>query len=489
MKKLLWLLFAVGVVRAEEPPAPTFGAMIGALPGGDHSYIAESWLDLPLLKLEPVTVAYRYAETSPFLKDNAQAQLLYARYELRAEIALGDKARLLTVGGYRRTQMQDSPGSLSAYVLGAGIGSPRGRSWLEWSVVGGGYLSKDDLDSDWWLDGHAVWWFWQGESKDAFGGKVQPAVGLAADIESSNAGGTFCARYRVGPVVEMVSANGNQLRFEARWYRTDGDPFFADRDSGLLVGIACEAEFDSDRVLKARDERPQGLLPVVWGQYDIGYGNERSVQKFELNAEAHDIALGEYRLTPVVWYESRQEQRSGDFDNITYSVAPGLQAPLGKLPFMAGFDYAHRSGHALNPSATRVTPGTYLERNSVNILRLRLQTLGWDLPYRDPAMYARKTEFLNFIDWRATLGVDWHHSRDRRDPSAQFGLNWDAATIQGNVLYARGVVSIGNEIPDWVAECGVRRPWGKVYFSVERTGLEHRLGDGTSVVGGVGFNL
>jgi len=496
MALLLASVLGTYSVRANDPPPPTFGAMIGALASSDHSYIAESWLDLPLLRVEPLTLAYRYAETSPFLKENAQAQLLYARYELQADLTLCDQARLITVGGYRQTQLQDRPGSLSAYVVGAGLGSPRGRSWLEWSVVAGGYLSRERLDSDWWVDGHAIWRVWQGKEGEAFGGTFRQSVGLAVDIESSNEGDAFRARYRIGPVLEVVSANGNQMRFEARWYHTDGNPFFEDRDTGLLLGVAVEAAFDQDKALKARDERPTGILPVVWGQYAVGYGNARAIQKFELNAEIHDYMIREQRITAVLWYESRQEQRDGDFDNISYCVSPGIQAPIGLAspvsqgqPLVLGADYAHRSAHALDPDAARVPPGTFLERNSVNILRLRLQTLGWDLPYRDPAMYDRKTEFLNYLDWRVTLGYDWHHSRHRNNPAAQLGLNWDAATIQGNVIYARGLISMGNEIPDWVAECGVRRPWGKVFFSVERTGLEPRLGRGTALMGGVGFNL
>lgn len=472
--------------------------MIGGLrPSSHHSYIAESWLDLPVLRLEPVTIAYRYAETSPFLKENAQAQLLYTRYELEADLTLCDQARFITVGGYRQTQLEDRPGELSAYVLGAGFGSPRGRTRLEWSVVAGGYLSRQRLDSDWWMDGHAIWRVWQGKEQEAFGGTFRPAVGLAVDVESSNEGGAFRARYRVGPVVEVVSANGNLVRFEARWYHTDANPFFEDRDTGLLLGVGVQAAFDSDKVYKARDERPTGILPVVWGQYSIGYGNARALQTFELNAEVHDFHIGEHRLTPVLWYESRAEQRNGDFDNISYCVAPGIQSVIGLAspvsqgqPLVVGVDYEHRSAHALNPNASRVPPGMFLERDSVNIApRLRVQTLGWDLPYRDPTMYQRKTEFVNYFDWRATLGYDWHHSRNRSNPAGQLGLNWDAATIQGGVIYARGLISMGNEIPDWSAECGVRRPWGKIFFGVDRAGLEQRLGSGTTFTGGVGFNL
>lgn len=496
IKAIVGLIFGAVVVLSEEPPPPTFEMMIGGMvPSDHHSYIAESRLTVPLLRVEPLTLSYRYAETTPFLKTNAQAQLLYARYEMEADFTLCDSVRLITIGGYRRTQFEDRPGSLSAYVVGGGFGS-REKSPLEWSVVAGGYLSRERLDADWWANVHAVWRAWEGKERKLYDTPYRPALGLAVDVESDNAGSAFHALYRIGPVFDIVSANGNQLRFQARWFHTDANPFYEDRDSGLLLGVEVDASLEKDKTVDMRDQRPVGLLPLVWGQYNIGYGNERSVQEFELNAEIHDYLLGEHRVTAVLWYNSRQEQHNGDFDNISYSASPGLQTPIGLAspvsqgqPLVLGTDYEHRSAHALNPDASRVPPGTLLERGSVNILRLRLQTLGWDLPYRDPTIYQRKTEWLNDIDWRVTLGYDWHHSRDRSNPAAQLGLNWDAATIQGNVLYARGVGSIGNEIPDWLIECGVRRPWGKIFFKAERTGLEGRLSRATALVAGVGFNL
>src|SRR2546422_8708683 len=200
--------------------------MIGGLvPSDHHSYIAESRLNLPLLRVEPLTLSYRYAETTPFLRTNAQAQLLYARYELEADIALGDSARLITVGGYHRTQLEDRPGSLNAYVVGGGLGSPlsRERSWLEWSVVAGGYLSRERLNADWWANVHAVWRAWEGAERKLYDTPYRPALGLAVDVESDNAGSAFHALYRIGPVFDIVSANGNQLRFQARWFHTDAN--------------------------------------------------------------------------------------------------------------------------------------------------------------------------------------------------------------------------------------------------------------------------
>ena len=139
--------------------------------------------------------------------------------------------------------------------------------------------------------------------------------------------------------------------------------------------------------------------------------------------------------------------------------------------------------------ADRVPPDSVLPRNSINVGRVRLQTLGWDLPYRDPMIYQAKTAWLNRFDWRVTLGYDFHHSRDRSNPAAQAGLNWDAATIQGSVVYARGLGSIGNETPDWLGEVGVRRRIGKVFFRYESYGLESHLARGKTAVVGVGFHL
>jgi hypothetical protein len=304
---ILWVLGA----RAEDLPPPTFDSMIGGLlPSGHHSYITESHLELPLFHVEPLTISYRYGETTPFLKENAQAELLYTRYDLEADLKLCDFAQLIAIGGYRGMQLEDRPGSLSAYAVGAGLGSPwrRERAWLEWSVLVGTYLSRERLNADWWADLHAVWIVHQFSERQVIETTNYPALGLALDIESANEDEAFHARYRIGPVLDIVSANGNQIRFQARWYRTDGDPFYQDRDTGLLLGVEVDALLDKDKLFNAREDRPVGLLPLVWGQYNIGYGDERMVEEFELDAEIHDYMIGDHLLTGVLWYQSRQEQ-------------------------------------------------------------------------------------------------------------------------------------------------------------------------------------
>ena len=125
-----------------------------------------------------------------------------------------------------------------------------------------------------------------------------------------------------------------------------------------------------------------------------------------------------------------------------------------------------------------------MKNGSHNLLpRLRLQTRGWDLPYRDAEMYRRVTEWLNTFDWRVTAGYTINDSnRNRNRLCGQLGLNWDIATIEGCVVYALGQISAGNETPDWLAEFGVRRPLGHVFTRFERYGMKHDLATGDTLV-------
>lgn len=486
-------------LRAENPAQPVIQSMIGGYVfDTSHSYVAESQIRLPMLRLDPLSVSYRHYEITPVLREGSQTQLMYSREELEAEFSLNEHLRLMGAGGYRRTALQDRAGFLSAYAFGVGLGSSLRPepSRLEWSAMAGGFAGRESLEADWWADLHLAWRAYEFGEGRMLETTFRPMLGLALDVESANDGGRFHAVYKLGPVLEILTANGNRARFQARWVANDGNPFFEKRHSGMLVGVEVNASLDKDKLYDMRDQRPLGWLPVVWGHYDVGYGGSRSIQRTELNAEVHDILVKQHPVTAVLFYESRQELRTGDFDNTSYTISFGGQTRVGLeslfsqgQPLVLGAEYLHRSAHALSPDADRVPPPEVVPHSSLNLLRLRLQTLGWDLPYRDPSIYQAKTAWLNRFDWRFTLGHDLHHSRNRSNPAAQIGLNWDAATIQGCVIYARGLGSIGNETPDWLAEIGVRRKAGRLFLRHERYGLERDLARGNTLVVGVGFAL
>jgi hypothetical protein len=498
---LLTLILMSGAARAraEDRTKPTIRAMIGGLFFDEQSYMAESSVHLPILREGRFGLAYDQHEVTPVFRDNAQTQLLTTRNRLTTDFSLGEHLRLIGVGGYHRTAFQDRAGSLEAWEVGVGIGSPlrneAGR--FEWSVTAGGFLDRENLEADWWADVNATWRVYEFGEGRMLETSFRPFLGLAAEVESANDGGRFHALYRVGPVLEVLSGNGNRATFRAQWYANDGNPFYEGRFSSMLLGVEVTTSLDKETLYSARDERPVGWLPVIWGQYDAGYGGDRLLQRTELNAEIHDFKLAEHLFTAVLNYESRQEYRTGDYDNVSYTISFGVQTGIGLAsvlsqggPLVLGAEYVHRSAHALAPDADRTPPPPeVLERSSLNLLRARLQTQGWDLPYRDSGIYRGETRWLNDFDWRVTLGYDFHHSRDRANPAAQWGLNWDAASLRGCVAYARGIVSVGNETPDWQLETGVRtRPW-KLFFRWESYGLEDQLARGNLAVVGLGFVL
>src|SRR5438874_2833088 len=153
MKRLLkigllgMVLSGVGLqARAEDQTQSTIDTMIGGFFfNSDHSYMAESRVHLPILRLEPLTLSYSHYQMTPVLKQGSQTQLLYSRNELEADWTLGEHLRLITIGGYRNTSFEDRAGSLGAYAIGGGVGSPLRRELprLEWSAVVGGYLARE----------------------------------------------------------------------------------------------------------------------------------------------------------------------------------------------------------------------------------------------------------------------------------------------------------------------------------------------------------
>ena len=58
------------------------------------------------------------------LSEGARTKLLTTRNRLEGGWLLGQKVRLIGVGGYHHTTLQDRAGPLEAYEIGAGLGSP-----------------------------------------------------------------------------------------------------------------------------------------------------------------------------------------------------------------------------------------------------------------------------------------------------------------------------------------------------------------------------
>ncbi len=310
---------------------------------------------------------------------------------------------------------------------------------------------------------------------------------------------------RLGPQLQLLTAHGNQANLQFQWYYQDQNPFYGFDENGFLFGLDVISSGNDNYRVDLRTGRPAGWFPAIWGAWDVGIGNDQRVSRFEMNAELVDFVIADRRYTFVVWYETHQEQRIGDFDNISYSVALGGQTTIGWEsvlshgdPLVLGLDFVHRSDHALNPDADRLAAdgepreiGLLIQNGSINLLpRFRLQSIGWDLPYRDPAMYeAGRTDWLHLVDWRVTAGFAITTTRDRSHWAGQLGLNWDVASINGAVLYLRGEVSLWEEIPDYVAEIGVRRPIGKLFLRWEDYGITDTIARGDLVILGLGVHL
>lgn len=503
---------AAPVARAGDVPPPTLRSFAGAFFTEDHGhdFLVESELVLPLVREGKFGVSYRYRETTPFLDVNGpQVEVLFSRFELQADLQLTPHLRLIGVAGYHQSQNIDRHGFIGGQILGLGIGSTPGSSAdrLEWHVIVGEYLTRRNLSEDWWGEAHASWRVWQWDWSPYLESQYRPAIVLNADVDSSNDGGRFAAQYRIGPALRLLSANQNYVDIGLNWYRNDGNPFYGSNEDGLLGGFNFTSGPELTTGTDVRARRADGLLPLVWGEYDVAVGGDRQTQRLQMNVEMFDVRLFDHRFTGCLSYETRQKYRPGDFDNIAYTVTIGSQTDIGLAsplshgdPLVFGVEFLHRSDHSLNPADARVqsdgkpavfdgTTVDLLEHGFLNVMRLRLQSKGWDLPYRDPSIYERKTEWLNIVDWRLTAGVVSTALPKRGSFTGQLGVNWDIATISGYVVYARGIGSLGSETPDWQGEVGVRRPAGQVFARYDSYHMLSSIAHGNTFVVGIGVNL
>src|SRR6266446_1953384 len=156
------LILAGATVWAEDPTEPMIRSFAGAfVRGSDHDYYVESELRLPLVQCDPFMLAYDYQEATPFAryKGEPQAEVLARQQQGELRVAVSDTIQLIGIGGYRSTYREDTPGFLSAYAVGGGIGSPfpHDGERLQWAVTGGALLSTMGTHDNWWLDAHGSW--------------------------------------------------------------------------------------------------------------------------------------------------------------------------------------------------------------------------------------------------------------------------------------------------------------------------------------------
>jgi hypothetical protein len=107
----------------------------------------------------------------------------------------------------------------------------------------------------------------------------------------------------------------------------------------------------------------------------------------------------------------------------------------------------------------------------VNIWRVRVQSLGWEEPYRYKEHFDEITRWLGVLDWRVTAGFAEQNSRRRSKAAGGFACqvaaNVDIATVRGVVAYAQGAYSIQQETPEYYAEVGLKRPTFRVFWRAE----------------------
>jgi hypothetical protein len=498
---LLGLLASASSIFADEPQ-PFLRTFAGAFIGGEeHNYFVESALRVPVLPLQPVSVWWDYRESTPFLhdRDGPQAEVLNRQLNGEVDYRVNDQWRLVAVGGYRASYQVDAAGKRSAIALGGGLGSTaqaNGARW-NWMVTGGALVDRHATPATWWTDARLAWRMWDFVKSDYRESPYTASLSWVGDLQAIGTSESIEPFFRFGPAIQLLTAQGNRAQFQLQWYHNDNNEFMGQDENGFLFGLDVSAELDPARARQATVRRDGGWFPFIWGMYDLGFSSSRRTSRFEMNVEMLDFDLGPQLFTVVVGYESRQEYRTGDYDNIGYSVALGLQTPVGLAspvsqgqPLTAGVDFLHRSDHALNPAAARVPATGFINNGSHNLLpRLRLQTAGWNLPYRNPDRFDRQTDWLHLVDWRLSLGWNSADDRNRGDFAGQLGVNWDLATLEGIVLYMTGQISAGSETPDWMVECGARRPRRRIFARYDDYGMRSEIARGKTLAFGVGVNL
>ncbi|MBV9463534.1 MAG: hypothetical protein JO317_04835, partial [Verrucomicrobiae bacterium] len=337
--------------------------------------------------------------------------------------------------------------------------------------------------------------------------ELRPSLLLELEEESTNDGAHRAGYYvEGGPTIEMMSMNGNRFSVFFHGVKNSGDEFRMSNDEGVFAGVKATTFQDTPQPNHYDwDFEGARWIPRMRAVNELCGSFDGSLNKIEFRLDAFEWKTFDQIWTVYTDYEHRQNWLS-NFDNTSYSVNPGLKTYIEPNEWLAVLtdgqhlvpfvEYSHRSDHALDPkdplrfTSANTTGHGYLRRQSIDNFQGGFQTLGWNNPNYRAEKYQKVSSFVNQFDWRLTAGYAVNEPRQRDQPPASAGLNWDIASIEGFVVYAQGIVGIGEANPDYIAELGVKRPGGNVFLRYESYGLPARLeGRQHPLYAGIGMQL
>jgi len=400
---LCWAL-AAGAQPPDRLMQPRLRNDAGVLSfSGDHLFLVESEISMPVVRAGPLVGYTRLAVSSPFLllddTDGAQSVRL-ERVEtvgdFGAGLRLADFLGASLFGRYHTFAIADRPGSASAWGLGAGLGTaallPEPTLTVAGRLAGGWMFDTQDVEASWFLDARAAVRLFRVRMPFAVHRVAAPFVSLNASASSINSSERFRPFVQAGPSLEWVTPAGNELGLTLRWCENHDNPFAPELDQGLLLGFSI-AGSDLGRDPDGAAQAPV-LLPAIAGGLEGGSSRHMRFWKIHPYVELLAAqALGR-PWTAVVDYEHHQEY--GALDSTFYTVSVGVETPVGGgradriggrlgRPARLGIDYLHRSDHALDPGRdTMATERGYLTEDgyllhlsSRNLFpRLRLESAG-----------------------------------------------------------------------------------------------------------------
>lgn len=502
------------VDEAHDLPPVFYNARGAAIFGShNHSFQVEHQAVVPLFRAEDMDgllFMYEHEDHTPFARDNGGSQVESVTNfdNLRIEYELTDDLAFKTIGGYDTYSKVDRIGAVGGYRGGIGLGTPYEDNLedLRWEVTAGGLARSENLKSNWFLDADVSYRVVEITiGKSPANTEFNPSILLEMKQQSTNDDSKYHYYVEAGPTLEILSVNNNRFSFYVHYFRNSFNEFQMVHDRGLMAGIQGTTFRDMPQEF-SYDWDFEGVrwIPRMWGKAEVAGSPDGFLRKMKLYLDAWDVSLAGQVVSVYGDYEHRQDQ-IGDLSSTSFSVAAGAKTYiepnnwLGVITdgqHLAPFaQFFHRSDHALNiKDINRLQPTTtsngYLKRMSTDNLEAGFQTIGWGNPNYRIEKYQDDTRFVNEWDWMIKAGYSTTSQRQRSQPPASAGVNWDIFSIHGFVFYTQGIVSTGEASPDYLAEFGIKRPSGSVFVRLENYGLPARLEDENKpVYVGLGLNL